>query len=199
MWENGVVAKVKWEPAAFHLWYERLPIRKRVQAWNDLKGDRKKLYIEWKTFRAFAIASGLDIDPRSVETCDPNAAAPPLPDVRCLVSGELEYFELGEVTEEDLARKASIALKNRLSVYGGAVSQRQPLARICLQKCCKRYTTNGCPLHLILHFAVSRQVPNEISLKDDLSSLLEPIRRSPFTSVWLYDGWDKRVLERLGR
>ena len=203
MWENGVVAKVKWEPAAFHLWYERLPIRKRVQAWNDLKGDRKKLYIEWKTFRAFAIASGLDIDPRSVETCDPNAAAPPLPDVRCLVSGELEYFELGEVTAEDLARKASIAMKNRQSVYGGVVSQRKPLVRIFLKKCRNRYTTNGRPLQLILHFAVGHQSPIEPVLNADLlkwrDRLVERIRRSPFSCVWLYDDWQKRVLVRLDR
>jgi hypothetical protein len=193
------MAKVKWEPAVFHESCEKLPVRDQRRLWDDLKPEQKKLLFEWKTFQAFARISGLDIDLRSIEMCDPNAALPPLPDVRCRVSGQLEYFELGEVTAEDLARKASIALKNRLSVYGGAVSQRQPLARICLQKCRKRYTTNGCPLHLILHFAVSRQVPNEISLKDDLSSLLKPIRRSPFTSVWLYDGWDKRVLVRLGR
>jgi hypothetical protein len=193
------VAKPKWEPAVFHEACEKLPVRDQRRLWDDLKQQHKKLLFEWKTFWAFARVSGLDIDPGSIEMCDPNAASPPFPDVRCRVSGQLEYFELGEVTAEDLARKASIAMKNRSGVYGGATSQRQPLARICLKKCRKRYTTNGRPLHLIMHFAVGRQVPNELSLPDDLSSLMEPLRQSPFTSVWLYDGWEKQVLLRLDR
>jgi hypothetical protein len=196
-------SQVKWEPAAFYEWYEQLPIEKRVQAWKDLKRDQQKVYIEWKTFRAFAVASGLDIDPRSIGTCDPNETTPPLPDVRCLLSGDVAYFELGEVTEEDLAQKASLAMKNRLKVYGGAVSQRQPLVRIFLKKCRNRYTTNGRPLHLVLHFAVGRQSPFEPQLSADLEKwrdrLIARIRRSPFTSVWLYDDWQKEVLVRLDR
>ena len=190
------LAKPRWEPAVFHEACEKLPVREQRRLRDGLKPDDKKLLFEWKTFRAFARVSGLDIDPRSIEMCDPNAASPPFPDVRCRVSGQFEYFELGEVTAEDLARKASIAMKNRSGVYGGATSQRRPLARICLKKCRKRYTTNGRPLHLILHFAVGRQVPNERSLPDDLSSLMGPIRRGPFACVWLYDGWDQRVLVR---
>jgi hypothetical protein len=196
-------SKTIWEPAAFYQWYERLPIDKRETVWNDLKRDQQKVYIEWKTFRDFATASGLDIDPRSIETCDPNAASPPLPDVCCLVSGEPAYFELGEVTDEGLARIASIAQKNRDPVYGGAFLQRQPLVRIFLKKCRNRYTTNGCPLHLVLHFAVGRQSPFVPQLNNDLEKwrdrLVRRIQRSQFDSVWLYDDWRKRVLVRLDR
>jgi len=175
----------------------------RQCAWDDLERDHRKVYVEWKTFRAFATASGLDIDLRSIEMCDPNAAAPPMPDVNCLVSGELVYFELGEVTGENLARTASIALKNRQKIFGGAVSQRQPLIRIFLKKCRKRYTTNGRPSHLVLHFAVGRQSPFEPQLNDDLEKwrdrLIQRIRRSQFSSIWLYDDWKKVVLARLDR
>ena len=197
------MARGKWEPAAFYRWYERLPIDKREQVWDDLKPHQQKLYIEWKTFRGFAAASGLDIDPRSIETFDPNAASPPLPDIGCLVAAQPAYFELGEVTDEDLARTASIAQKNREPVYGGAFLQRQPLVRIFLKKCRKRYTTNGCPLHLVLHFTVGRQSPFEPQLNQDVTKwrdrLVKRIRRSQFTSVWLYDDWKKRVLVRLER
>lgn len=197
------VRKVKWEPAAFHHWYDRLSRQKRKCVWDDLKREYQKLYIEWKTFRAFAQASGLDIDPRSVETCDPNAAAPPLPDVRCLVSGQPQYFELGEVTDESVARAASIAAKNRQSVCGGFMSQRNPLVRIFLKKCRNRYTANGRPLHLVLHFAVGHQSPFSPELNDDVAKwrdrLIQRIRRSQFDSVWLYDGWQKQVLARLER
>ena len=195
--------RTQWNPAVFEEWYAKQPTQTRQRAWDDLKRDQQKVYIEWKTFRAFAAASNLDIDPRAVEMCDPNAAKPPLPDVRCLVSGELEYFELGEVTEENLARTASIAMKNRQSVYGGVVSQRKPLVRIFLKKCQNRYTTNGRPLHLVLHFAVGRQSPFEPQLNDDLEKwrvlLVKRIRRSAFFSVWLYDDWQNRVLFRLER
>lgn len=190
-----------WDPAAFHEWYEKLPVQKRRRAWEDLTRERQKLYIEWKTFRAFVQTSGLDIDPRSIEMCDPNAASPPLPDVRCLVSGQLEYFELGEVTDESVARTASIAMKNRQGVYGGFMSQRKPLIRIFLKKCRNRYTTNGRPLHLVLHFAVGHQSPFSPQLNEDVKKwrgwLVERIRRSQFASVWLYDDWHKRVLVRL--
>jgi hypothetical protein len=124
-----LVTRGQWEPAAFYQWYERLPVDKRKMAWGDLKRHERKVYIEWKTIQAFARASGLDIDPRSIETCDPNTASPPLPDICCLVSGLPAYFELGEVTDEGLARIASIAEKNRESVYGGVLLQRQPLVR----------------------------------------------------------------------
>lgn len=147
----------KWEPAAFYEWYERLSAHKRQKAWQDLEREHQKTYIGWKTFRSFAAASGLDIDPRSIQMCDPNAASPPLPDVRCLLRGEETYFELGEVTSEDLARTASIALKQRAHVYGGVLSQRQPLLSIFLKKCRNCYTTNRHSLHLVLHFAVGRQ------------------------------------------
>ena len=194
---------MKWEPAAFSGWYEDLPPWKRRRVWNGLKRQHQKLYIEWKTFRAFALASGLDIDPRSIDMYDPNAVNPPLPDVGCLVSGCPEYFELGEVTEEKLARAASIAMKNGKGVYGGVVSQRLPLVQIFLKKCRNRYTTNGYPFHLVLHFAVGRQSPIEPQLINDLSKwrdrLVERIRCSPFTCVWLYDDWEKRVLVRLER
>ena len=178
--------KTDWDPAAFHHWYEQLPAHKRERVWNDLTSGQRKVYVEWKTFRAFAKASGLDIDPHSIEMCDPNAASPPLPDVQCLVSREPEYFELGEVTSEDLARKASIATKNRQKVYGGVVNQRQPLVRIFLKKCRNRYTTNGRPLHLVLHFLVGRQSPIEPQLLQDVSNcqdqLVDRIGRSPFAS-----------------
>ena len=72
----------------------------------------------------------MDIDPRSIEMCSPHDADPPLPDVRCLVSGQTVYFELGEVTDESFARAAGNAKKNRDAVFGEALGQRQPLTRL---------------------------------------------------------------------
>lgn len=197
------MAKSNWNPADFHHWYERSPCKKRERALMDLTQGQKRLYNEWKIFKKFASVSRQDIDPRSIEMCDPNAATPPLPDVRCLVSGREEYFELGEVTGEALARAASIANMQRHSVHAGVVSQRRPLVRIFLKKCRKRYTTNGCPLHLILHFTVGRQAPFEPQIVSDVqnlrASLVQRIRLSQFSSVWLYDDWQQVVLGNLNR
>ncbi len=196
-------AKVKWDPAEFDEWYKRMPKENRERALADLKPEHRKLYVEWKIFRDFATASGLDIDPRSIEMCDPNDASPPLPDVSCLVSGGPEYFELGEVTEEDLARTASIALKNREDSFGDFVANVQPLVRIFLKKCRKRYTANGRALHLVLYFAVGHQFPFEPQLENDLQRwrdrLINRIQRSRFSTAWLYDDWQERVLVRLDR
>jgi hypothetical protein len=41
-------------------WCERLPIDKRELAWEDLNAHQQKHYIEWRRFRGFAAASGLD-------------------------------------------------------------------------------------------------------------------------------------------
>lgn len=197
------MAKTKWEPAAFYLWYEKLPIHKRVEAWDDVSREQQKLYIEWKTFRAFALASGLDIDLRSIENCDPSVCSPPLPDFRCAVSGRTEYFEIGEITDEALARKASLAVKNRQKGYGGPFLQRQPLLRIFLKKCRNHYTTNGFPLHLVLHFSVGRQSPFESMLREDVTvcheRLVQRIKKSQFQSAWIYDDWQKQILVRLQR
>jgi len=99
------LAKPRWEPAVFSRSVREAASSGAAAAAGRSQARRQEALFEWKTFRAFARVSGLDIDPRSIEMCDPNAASPPFPDVRCRVSGQFEYFELGEVTEEDLARK----------------------------------------------------------------------------------------------
>jgi hypothetical protein len=195
--------KKSWNPAAFHESSGVLPVQERQQAWRDLRAHQRKTYFEWNVFRAFAVASRLDIDSRSVEMCDPNDASPPLPDVRCLVSGELEYFELGEVTSEDLARRATMARRNNWAVYSGTSPQEEPFVRIFLKKCRSRYTTRGRPLHLIMHYAVGRLVPSELVLSSlflrSHDYFIEQIRLSPFACVWVYDDWDKSILIRFER
>jgi hypothetical protein len=179
-----------------------MPIEKMKQAWDNLKAPERKLCEEWMMFREFTEASNLDVDPGSIEMCDPNAAKPPLPDIRCLLSGKQEYFELGEVVDESLAEAGSIARKNQEDVYGGFVDPPQvPFERMIIQKCGKRYTTNGCPLDLVLYF--EQQFPIESLLNGYLDQsrnrLIRYIGESQFNSVWIYNNWQKQVLSRLGR
>jgi hypothetical protein len=189
----------KWNSADFHYWYSRMPRDERKsQAWGDLSQDQQKLYREWLTFRDFARTAPLDIDPRTVENCEP-----PLPDIRCRISQEEHYFELGEVTDETLAKQAGIAAKQGDGIFGGSVSQLSALCRIFQQKCSKEYVTNGRQLHLLLHYSVGHQFPNTVQLQEEIArrhqGIVNELQKSPFASLWLYDGWDNRVIASLQR
>lgn len=187
----GVLRKT-WDPAEFHSWYEeQLPeIKKR--AWADLSSYEAKRYREWKIFQNFYRAADLNVRPASVSLCEP-----PVPDVCCEIDGRDQYFELGEVVMEQIARDASSASRTD-GVHGGPVSSRGPLLELFRKKCLKRYITNGTPLHLLLHFTVGHQYPiGLVSLTD----LLEPgeLARCQFASVFLYNDWDQEILESLIR
>jgi hypothetical protein len=189
-----MTAAAKWNSAEFHYWYSRMPRdgRKR-RAWDDLSQDQQKLYREWLTFRDFARVAPLDIDPRTVQNCEP-----PQPDIACQISRQRHYFELGEVTDETLARRAGIAAKQGDDIFGGPTSQLSALWGVFEQKCSKKYVTGGCPLHLLLHYSVGHQFPHTAWLEDEISKgrerIVKELHRSPFTTLWLYEGWDKRVI-----
>jgi hypothetical protein len=194
-----MTAQKIWNAAEFHHWYNQMPPDERKRkAWDDLSLDQRKRYIEWWTFGNFARIAPLDIDPRSIENREP-----PEPDIRCLISRAEHYFELGEVTDQTLARTAGIAAKNRQTIFAGKFSQLDPLVRIFRQKCSKKYSTNGHPLHLLLHYSVGRQVPHTAHLRAEISKwgrvIVKRLQRSPFASVWLYDGWDNTVIAYVQR
>jgi len=137
----------KSERAAFCGWYAALPIHKRVKAWGDLKREHQKTYVEWKTFRSFAGASGLDIDPRSIETCNPNASLAAA--AACAVSPFRweTYFELGEVTSGRPRKNRQYSLeKTSTRLRRRAVSAATDTLHF-LKKCRNRYTTKGHPPH----------------------------------------------------
>ncbi len=169
------------------------PDERKRKAWDDLCPDQRKSYTEWWTFEKFARIAPLDIDPRTIENREP-----PEPDIRCRMSRAEHYFELGEVTDQTLARTAGIAAKNGQGIFAGKLSQMEPLARIFRQKCSKKYSTHGYPLHLLLHYSVGHQVPHTEHLRAEISQreriIVRSLQRSPFASVWLFDGWSEVVI-----
>jgi hypothetical protein len=195
----AMTAAAKWNSAEFHYWYSQMPRDERKsQAWYDLSQDQQKLYREWLTFRDFARVAPLDIDPRTVQNCEP-----PQPDITCQISRQRHYFELGEVTDETVARRAGIAAKQGDDIFGGSVSQLSALWWVFGQKCSKKYVTSGCPLHLLLHYSVGHQFPNAVQLQEEVArrhqGIVNELQKSPFASLWLYDGWDNRVIAALQR
>jgi hypothetical protein len=191
-------AVVSWNPAEFHHWYIQLPVERKEKVWDSLRSDQRKLYTEWWTFGKFASVAPLDIDPRTIENCDP-----PEPDILCQMSRQQHYFELGEVTDESIAQKAGIAAKQGQDIFGGTYSQLAPLERIFEQKCLKKYVTHGHPLHLLLHYSVGHQVPHAALVRAEISkgqqAIVDRLQQSPFTSLWLYDGWGNSVIAYVQR
>jgi len=181
-----------WNPAEFHYWYEQQNPQVKAKAWADLSSTEEKRYREWHLFENFYRAIGLDVAPSSVSVCEP-----PMPDVCCSLEGRVQYFELGEVVMQKVARDASMAQRTGAS-HGGAVSTSGPLLELFRKKCLKLYRTNGTPLHLLLYFNVGHQYPMGAAT---LASVLLPgeFEDSQFTSVFVYNDWDKQELDRLVR
>jgi hypothetical protein len=83
---------------------------------SQTKADREKII-----FLEFASVSGLAVDTQSVKS-----ETPPLPDISCTIQGCVNYFELVEITDTDVAQGLSKWLKTD-QVIGGALSQTEPL------------------------------------------------------------------------
>jgi hypothetical protein len=181
-----------WNPADFTSWLATQDIVTRDRALKDLSGDQRKKFVEWTTFENFYQAASLDIRPSSVRACDP-----PGPDIYCVLAGAPCFFELGQIVMQEVAKNASIAAKSD-GVHAGSVSTADPMLNLFRAKATKKYETSGHPLCLLMHFNVGQQYPMGLR---SLSSLLSPgeFETSQFRMVYVYNGWERRVLEVLSR
>ncbi len=102
-------------------------IRERKALWDSLSSDQRKQATESRVFIKFAQATGLFSDPFEHSNEDP-----PRPDIRASIGGLDYYFELGEITDESLARNISVSLR-----HGTASVARFPRSNRS-RKCCRR-------------------------------------------------------------
>jgi hypothetical protein len=168
----------------------------RRRLWEGFAPDEQKEIRESRSFVGFARASGLPIDAMGHTN-----EKPPLPDISSTVDGQPHYFELGEITDEGLARRVSISERTG-ELTGGPFSQSEPLLKMFREKCGKAYPTNGVPVDLVLYY--SRQYPHEGALLEylkihttEISSL---IASSPYKRVWIYSDWPpQKILWNTGR
>lgn len=156
--------------------YERLP------------SAEKKRRNEINIFNDFASAAGLAIQsPRNEE--------PPLPDISCQLDGKPYFFELGEITDQGLAKAYSDALKT-MEPTGGAFSQELPLVDIIQSKEAASYERNGVPIDLVLFY--DKQYPEEYTLGSYLekhhNKIESLLQNGPFQNLWIFDRWTKRIL-----
>jgi hypothetical protein len=156
-----------------------------------LKGDAKKEADELSVFQEFTKAAALSAEA-------PDNAKPPHPDIRCKLDGKDYWFELGRITDTNLAKEISGGWKNRPKPF--SILQEEPFERIMRQKAKKTYHTDGRPVDLVLHF--DQQPPDRAVIGGHLQShadmLSDLTRTGPFSRVWIYDGWSKTVLWRSG-
>lgn len=190
------MAIASWDPEEFVARQSTRGWEEQEQALNSLYPNQRKSLREWKTFVGFIEALGLSSGSGCATVC-----APPAPDIRYSVESSVQYFELAEITSEEVARNASIAAKQD-ACHGGSISTSEPLLNIFRDKCGKCYQTDGMPVHLLLYYAVGHQYPIRYSInKSLLRDLLAPgeFVSSQFESVYVYEAWNMKVLEKLSR
>ena len=102
-------------------------------------------------FNGFVAASGVNVDPDTAKN-----EKPPMPDISCTIGGIPRLFELGEITDEELAQQIGESQRTQTDGEGGVLSEEEPLVRMILKKAQSTYQTGGVPLDLVLHYGRHR-------------------------------------------
>jgi histidyl-tRNA synthetase len=154
--------------------------------------DREGKKAQWErdVFIEFYMAANLPVDSGSLKN-----EKFPRPDLSCSIEGKLHYFELVEITDEDVARKLSIALKT-MRPTGGAFSQTRPLINAFEAKSAKPYSVGNAPLELLAYYDKQYPPTDDLSI---ISKTVEPmaarmVESGQWSRVWIYDRWNKTIL-----
>jgi len=160
---------------------------------RSLSKEEQKQATESRVFVRFAKALKLLRDPFQHDN-----ASPPHPDIHLSLPESEYYFELGEVTDQNLARNISVALKTG-QCTGGALSQLDPLDKMLREKCASSYEVHGAPIDLLLYYW--RLDPYLPFVQDFFISRSEEIRRlykaSQFDRIWLFEFHSSSLLWRI--
>jgi len=155
-----------------------------------LSSKTKKELAERSAFLGFIEAAKVKVDPDSAANEEPL-----LPDISCKIEGAPYFFELGEITDENLAKDISTSLRDGIDGEGGFFSEEQPLIRIVRKKKSKTYQTNGAPMDLVLYYDKQFQIAPAEYLKlykADIDACVTP--DGAFSRIWIYSSWTKSIL-----
>ena len=153
--------------------------------------DEEKARRERAVFAEFAEATRLQVDLASIQT-----EAPPKPDISSSIDEQKHYFELGEVTNQRLAQRFSVAMKT-MQQTGGFYSQDDPLLSTLQSKSGKDYGKLDGPLQLLAYY--DKQYPPplvRVSINDTLFWTIQSMVMEKWYCVWIYSTWEKKVLRR---
>ncbi len=161
--------------------------------YDALLSSVKKEMNELEIFSAF-----MKVAPMPIQADSERNVAPPEPDICCTIDGSPYYFELGEITDQALARNHAIMFKTD-EPTGGAFSQDTPFASMLSSKAAKTYATAGAPLDLLLYYR--RQHPpweqyfvEMVNAGErDVHSVLKQ-NGGPFDRLWIFDFGKGRIL-----
>ena len=142
-------------------------------------------------FAEFASVAGLGVEPGSISSTEP-----PEPDISFVCHGKQHFAELVEITDQRLARRVSISLKE-MRITGGSFSQRKPVFEAFQRKSQKMYRTGGAPLVLLAYYdkqfpadsVESGLIPQEVG---EIAATM--VDSGVWQRTWVYDRWEKRVL-----
>lgn len=156
----------------------------------------KKEKRERELFAAFARRSGLNINERSIKSCEESKGEP---DICCQIDGRKYFFELTEVVPQ----KQAEALETK-GIYHSSFpdpKQRgsQAMVHRLKEKQEKKYETYGSPVDLLLYF--DRDFPmylpdvrGDIAEPTDIElALAECKRLGAFSRIWSYCSWAGQV------
>src|SRR5437868_6974259 len=103
---------------------------------------------ERQVFLEFCSTASLPVNSSSVET-----RTPPEPDIRCMMAGQAEYYELARVLDEEIPKERIEALRRAPELIRPRLLRiGVPERDVLQQKLGKTYRTDGLPVDLLLYF-----------------------------------------------
>jgi len=156
-----------------------------------LSGDDLKRAREWDLFARFCEAGELDVDPAEVDMLDP-----PSPDLKAEVFGQSQYFELGEIVQQDLMK--ALAQQGKKPIIDSPlplIAVWSPLESIIQKKVTKKYARQATPLSLLLY--LERNAPRwaliEPLVEERTPEIRATFENSVFDHLWLFVANENRI------
>lgn len=169
-------------------------IRARRAAYGALSNSRKTEIEELEVFTAFAAV----VAEARIDLGSGINAVSPEPDIRCTVAGAPHYFELGEITDQPMAKSTADAIKYD-EARTCAFSQERPFAYVIEKKRSRPYTTGGAPVELLLYYRTQPPPPAshfKALLNNTAFDLQALVASGQFQRVWIFDFSEKCLLWR---
>jgi hypothetical protein len=173
------------------------------QSARELLGrSNAKLLREWEVFTSFCQTAGFAIEPADVVMLDPNSSDPPPPDLKCCLTGEPHFFELGEILQKDIAEASSPKTRQAIVV------PRLPLAIIwgtlqemLTKKLGKNYDLEARPISLLLYYDRGPSFWEFLCplIYQNTTDIQRVFDTGIFDNMWLFDATQRQVLFHLSR